>query len=149
MPLPRFCEELVHLGLAAARQVAGRLTLLLLRGQTNFARMIRRFDKVYNAERQLADHGRPVRYELPLPTTGRSACATARACTCTARTRPPPQAEAAQARAMAASIAAPGSRTAGPCPGAISAGSSSRSARAEAASCALSHVAIVASGKRQ
>jgi hypothetical protein len=33
----------------------------------NFARMLWRFNKVYNAGRQYADHQRPVRYELPLP----------------------------------------------------------------------------------
>jgi magnesium-protoporphyrin IX monomethyl ester (oxidative) cyclase len=39
----------------------------LARGQTNFARMLWKFSKVYNAGRQYADHQRAVRYELPLP----------------------------------------------------------------------------------
>ncbi|MFK4804223.1 hopanoid C-3 methylase HpnR, partial [Streptomyces sp. MPA0124] len=39
----------------------------LLHGQTNFARMLWKFNQVYNPRRQLADHARPVRYELPLP----------------------------------------------------------------------------------
>ena len=76
LPLPEFYRELVrtqavinrkHLGtravLGAARVMAGNLS----RGQTNFARMIWRFASVYNPARQLADHDRPVRYELPLP----------------------------------------------------------------------------------
>jgi hypothetical protein len=29
--------------------------------------MIWKFSRVYNPERQLADHARPVRYELPIP----------------------------------------------------------------------------------
>jgi magnesium-protoporphyrin IX monomethyl ester (oxidative) cyclase len=38
-----------------------------MHGQTNFARMLWKFSQVYNPQRQLADHQRPVRYELPLP----------------------------------------------------------------------------------
>ncbi|MGI8760154.1 MAG: hopanoid C-3 methylase HpnR [Jatrophihabitantaceae bacterium] len=75
LPLPEFYRELVktqaviarkHLGVAAAQTIAiiGRN---LMHGQTNFARMIWRFNKVYNAERQYRDHLQPVRYELPLP----------------------------------------------------------------------------------
>jgi magnesium-protoporphyrin IX monomethyl ester (oxidative) cyclase len=29
--------------------------------------MLWRFNRVYNPARQVADHGRPVRFELPLP----------------------------------------------------------------------------------
>ena len=36
-------------------------------GQTNFARMIWKFGKVYNADRQFADHQQEVRYRLPEP----------------------------------------------------------------------------------
>ena len=53
---------------------AGALRVLggnLAHGQTNFARMLWRFNKVYNADRQYADHQRPVRYELPLPQPAR------------------------------------------------------------------------------
>lgn len=76
LPLDVFYRELVrtqavinrkHLGL---RTAFGALRVLggnLMRGQTNFARMLWRFNSVYNPERQLADHYRPVRYELPLP----------------------------------------------------------------------------------
>ena len=56
-----------HVGL---RTAAGALRILggnLARGQTNFGRMLWKFNKVYNAGRQYADHQRPVDYELPLP----------------------------------------------------------------------------------
>jgi hopanoid C-3 methylase HpnR len=76
LPLDEFYRELVltqqvinrkFLGL---RTAAGALRILggnLARGQTNFARMLWKFNKVYNAGRQYADHQRPVDYELPLP----------------------------------------------------------------------------------
>lgn len=76
LPLEVFYRELVrtqavlnrkHLGLRTAFGVMGVLGRNLLRGQTNFARMLWRFGRVYNVERQLADHRRPVTYELPLP----------------------------------------------------------------------------------
>jgi hopanoid C-3 methylase len=76
LPLPVFYEELVktqaviarkHLGVAGLAQTAGIAARLLLRGQTNFVRMLWRFSKVYNGNRQFADHHRPVRYELPRP----------------------------------------------------------------------------------
>lgn len=76
LPLDAFYRELVrtqavinrkHLGLSTAlgamRVLAGNLS----RGQTNFARMLWKFNSVYNPARQLADHRRPVTYELPLP----------------------------------------------------------------------------------
>ena len=76
LPLDVFYRELVrtqavinrkHLGLRAVAGAARVLAGNLARGQTNFARMLWRFNRVYNPERQLADHRRPVRYELPLP----------------------------------------------------------------------------------
>jgi magnesium-protoporphyrin IX monomethyl ester (oxidative) cyclase len=76
LPLPEFYRELVrtqavlsrkHLGVRAVAQTAGIIGHHLLRGQTNFARMLWRFNKVYNAQRQLADHALPVSYELPVP----------------------------------------------------------------------------------
>jgi hopanoid C-3 methylase len=76
LPLPVFYAELVktqavinrkHLGVAGLAQTAGIAARLLLRGQTNFVRMLWRFSSVYNGDRQLADHQRPVRYELPPP----------------------------------------------------------------------------------
>jgi hopanoid C-3 methylase len=76
LPLRRFYEELVktqavlarkHLGVAALVQTAGIVARQLARGQTNFATMIWKFNKVYNAERQYSDHLREVRYQLPRP----------------------------------------------------------------------------------
>jgi magnesium-protoporphyrin IX monomethyl ester (oxidative) cyclase len=76
LPLEEFYRELVltqqvinrkFLGL---RTAAGALRILsgnLARGQTNFARMLWKFNKVYNAGRLFADHQRPVDYQLPLP----------------------------------------------------------------------------------
>jgi hopanoid C-3 methylase HpnR len=76
LPLRRFYEELVktqtvlarkHLGFAAMVSSLGVLTHQLARGQTNFARMIWKFNSVYNVSRQYGDHLRPVRYQLPAP----------------------------------------------------------------------------------
>jgi magnesium-protoporphyrin IX monomethyl ester (oxidative) cyclase len=76
MPLAKFYEELVktqnvlnrkHLGVAALRKVSMHAGKLLLKGQTNFVKMLWKFNKVYNSERQLADHQRPVRYEMKPP----------------------------------------------------------------------------------
>ncbi|MGH8549610.1 MAG: hopanoid C-3 methylase HpnR [Methylococcales bacterium] len=78
LPLKKFYEELVktqnilnkkHLGLAAIRDVAWLSLSLLLRGQTNFIRMIWNFSKVYNPERQFADHQQNVRYAMNPPKT--------------------------------------------------------------------------------
>jgi len=76
LPLARFYAELVktqqvlnhkHLGLAALRATASTAARLLLRGQTNFVRMLWRFNSVYDPARLLADHRRPVRYEMRIP----------------------------------------------------------------------------------
>lgn len=76
LPLERFYAELVatqqvlnrkHLGLAALRETFFLAARLLARGQTNFVRMLWKFSSVYDPERQLADHRRPVRYEIRLP----------------------------------------------------------------------------------
>jgi hypothetical protein len=76
LPLDVFYRELVatqavinreHLRFRTAFGALGVLGANLAGGQTNFARMLWKFSSVYNADRQLADHGRPVRYELPLP----------------------------------------------------------------------------------
>ena len=76
LPLHRFYEELVktqsvlarkHLGMAALAKTAGIVARQVAHGQTNFARMIWKFGKVYNADRQYADHQREVRYQLPEP----------------------------------------------------------------------------------
>ncbi|MFE7900614.1 radical SAM protein, partial [Streptomyces sp. NPDC057424] len=76
LPLDVFYRELVrtqavinrkHLGLRTAMGALRVLGGNLARGQTNFARMLWKFNRVYNPARQLADHHRPVRYELPMP----------------------------------------------------------------------------------
>ncbi|HTX84772.1 MAG TPA: hopanoid C-3 methylase HpnR [Streptosporangiaceae bacterium] len=76
LPLHRFYTELVrtqavlarkHLGVAALTKTTGIVGRQLLRGQTNFARMIWKFNKVYNADRQYSDHLRDVEYLLPPP----------------------------------------------------------------------------------
>jgi hopanoid C-3 methylase HpnR len=77
LPLARFYEELVrtqqvlnrkHLGFAALKGTAVHAAKLLARGQTNFVRMLWRFNGVFNPKRQLADHARKVAYEMRLPT---------------------------------------------------------------------------------
>jgi len=74
LPLPEFYVELVktqqvlnrkHLGFAALRQTLGITGKLLLHGQTNFLRMMWKFNSVFNPALQIADHARPVQYELP------------------------------------------------------------------------------------
>ncbi len=76
LPLHRFYQELVktqsvlarkHLGASALAQTAGVVARQVLRGQTNFVRMLWKFSKVYNADRQHAEHQRPVRYLMPPP----------------------------------------------------------------------------------
>jgi hypothetical protein len=59
-----------HLGFAAMRQTLGIAARLLLRGQTNFLRTIWKFNSVFNPGLQMADHARPVQYELPLRPEG-------------------------------------------------------------------------------
>jgi len=86
LPLLRFYEELVetqrvlsrkHLGAAVFFQAAGLMTRLALKGQTNFIRAIWKFNKVYNATRQFAEHSQPVSYEIrppkPVTATGHKA----------------------------------------------------------------------------
>ncbi|HEX4262211.1 MAG TPA: hopanoid C-3 methylase HpnR [Acetobacteraceae bacterium] len=76
LPLAEFYAELVrtqqvlnrkHLGWAALRGATGRAARLLARGQTNFLRMLWKFDRVFDPALQMADHARPVRYNLPVP----------------------------------------------------------------------------------
>jgi hopanoid C-3 methylase HpnR len=76
LPLHRFYQELVktqavlarkHLGAAALATSTGIVARQLLRGQTNFVRMIWKFDKVYNADRQYSEHLREAEYLLPPP----------------------------------------------------------------------------------
>lgn len=76
LPLPVFYKELVktqnilnkkHLGVAAVASTFGVIGRHLLHGQTNFATMLWKFNKVYNANRQYGDHLKELRYELPVP----------------------------------------------------------------------------------
>jgi hopanoid C-3 methylase HpnR len=74
MPLDEFYRKLVetqqvlnkkHLGWRALKNVAVLAGGLLAQGQTNFLKMLWKFNSVYNAERLLNDHRLPVRYEIP------------------------------------------------------------------------------------
>jgi magnesium-protoporphyrin IX monomethyl ester (oxidative) cyclase len=76
LPLRRFYEELVrtqavlnrkHLGAAALWGALREVTGLVLRGQTNFLRMLWKFGSVYNVDRQCADHAREARYRMRPP----------------------------------------------------------------------------------
>ncbi len=76
LPLPEFYEELVrtqailnrkHLGWQALKSTARVAAGHLLRGQANFVKMLWKFNSIYDARLQLADHERPVRYEMRLP----------------------------------------------------------------------------------
>jgi len=88
LPLPEFYEELVttqraiyrkHLGFGALRQVAGISARLLLRGRTNFVRSLFKLNSVYRPDLLLADHTRPVDYQIPLPPPHAAAPAIGRA----------------------------------------------------------------------
>lgn len=77
LPIERFYAELVktqqvlnkkHLGLAALKATAAISAKLLMQGQTNFVKMLWKFNSVYDPRKQLSDHGRPVKYEMKLPT---------------------------------------------------------------------------------
>jgi hypothetical protein len=76
LALPEFYEELIktqqilnkkHLGWAALKSTMRLAAGHLMRGQTNFVRMLWKFNSVYDPKLQLADHARPVRYEMNLP----------------------------------------------------------------------------------
>jgi hopanoid C-3 methylase len=73
LSLAQFYEELVktqavlsrkHLGFAALFGVGTIALRLLLQGQTNFLRMLWRFNQVYNPQRQYAEHFQAVPYTL-------------------------------------------------------------------------------------
>lgn len=79
LPLPEFYSELVktqqvlnlkHMGWETLKGTAGIVGRHLLRGQTNFLRSLFKFNSVFNPELQLADHRRPVRYQMSLPPAG-------------------------------------------------------------------------------
>jgi hopanoid C-3 methylase HpnR len=76
LSLPQFYEELVrtqqvlnkkHLGWSTLKATAALAAGRLLRGQTNFVKMLWKFNSVYDPRLQLADHRRSVAYEMSLP----------------------------------------------------------------------------------
>jgi hopanoid C-3 methylase len=76
MPLRDFYKEWVktqqvlnrkHLGFGVLRKTAGLATKLLLKGQTNFVRMLFKFNGVFDPERLVEDHQKPLKYEMVLP----------------------------------------------------------------------------------
>jgi len=76
LPLHEFYEELVktqgilakkHLGWNAIKGAAGLAAKRLMHGQTNFVKMLWKFNSVYSADRQYNDHQRPVKYEMRKP----------------------------------------------------------------------------------
>jgi len=76
LPLKEFYRQLVstqevlnrkHLGWTALKDSLTLAAKLTLRGQTNFLRMLWKFNGVYNVERQTRDHQRPVNYQMKLP----------------------------------------------------------------------------------
>jgi len=75
LPLADFYGELVatqraiyskHLGWRTVMQAGGLAARLLARGQTNFVTSMFKMNRVYRPELLLADHARPVDYEIPL-----------------------------------------------------------------------------------
>jgi hopanoid C-3 methylase len=75
MPLAAFYRELLHtqrvlyskhMNWWTTPALAYEIGRSLVHGQTNFMRGIMNYNKVYNAEKMLADHDRPVHYELPV-----------------------------------------------------------------------------------
>ncbi|EEA01241.1 Radical SAM domain protein [Burkholderia sp. H160] len=76
LPLAEFYAELVrtqqvlnrkHMGWVALRKAAVKAGGLLLRGQTNFLRMLWRFNSVFDPRLQLADHTREIKYSMSPP----------------------------------------------------------------------------------
>ena len=76
LPLRKFYAELVktqrvlgsnHIALSAVRGAAAIACKLLLKGQTNFVKMMWKFNQVYNAERQYSEHFREVKYQMTAP----------------------------------------------------------------------------------
>jgi hopanoid C-3 methylase len=76
LPLKKFYEELVrtqqvlgtkHMSFSAMRGAASIALRLLLKGQTNFIRMMWKFNQVYNADRLYSEHFREVKYHMAAP----------------------------------------------------------------------------------
>lgn len=63
-----------HMGSAALRGAADQAVHLLMHGQTNFVRMLRRFNSVFDPRLQLSDHAREVHFTMtPPPATDETA----------------------------------------------------------------------------
>jgi len=76
LPLEEFYSELVktqqvlnrkHMGWSSLKGAASIALDRLMHGQTNFVKMLWKFNSVFDPELQLADHRREVRYEMALP----------------------------------------------------------------------------------
>ena len=76
LPLDEFYRELVetqkvvynkYLGWKGLSYIAGVALRNLLHGQTNFLKTFLNFNQMYNPNLQLADHNKPVEYEMRLP----------------------------------------------------------------------------------
>src|SRR5215472_10349561 len=76
LPLEEFYRQLVEtqevlnkkfMGWVALGRTAGLALGFLAQGQTNFVKMLWKFNSVYNYRRQIADHQRDVRYRMQLP----------------------------------------------------------------------------------
>jgi hopanoid C-3 methylase len=76
LPRVEFYQEMVatqrafyrkFVGWRAAYATAGVVARQLLRGHPNFLKSLYLLDKIYRPELLLADHGKPVSYEIPLP----------------------------------------------------------------------------------
>ena len=76
LPLAEFYQELVttqqalyrkHMGWRRLMKTAGIVAGHLARGQTNFLGSLFNLERVFRPEYLLADHARPVAYQMPLP----------------------------------------------------------------------------------
>ena len=61
-----------HMGWRRLMKVAGVVAGQLARGQTNFLGSLFNLERVFRPEYLLADHAKPVDYEIPLPGTERT-----------------------------------------------------------------------------
>jgi hopanoid C-3 methylase HpnR len=76
LPLQKYYEEFVttqqilsrkHMGWQAIRDCADIVVRLLAKGQTNFLKMLFKFNSVYSVDRLCADHAQQIKYEIGLP----------------------------------------------------------------------------------
>ena len=88
LPLAEFYRELVttqqafyrkHMGWRRLLKTAGVVAGQLARGQTNFLGSLFNLERVFRPEHLLADHARPVEYEMALPRPARPAAGARRA----------------------------------------------------------------------